>query len=144
LTPPRKKKKKKEESKMVSYTDSADVKWALVNRVTLNAYCSGFRETPDCCKLDQTKELNYRSGRAKNFCLSVIDTVDLFARISDAWDCFEEELVKKLQLSRVGSPLSGKKSVDSPLKWADKVSSDSVVSFPSGSLLPGKVRAVCV
>jgi hypothetical protein len=46
LTPPRKKKKKKVEDHVVNYTDSADVKWALVNRVTLNAYCSGFRETP--------------------------------------------------------------------------------------------------
>jgi hypothetical protein len=144
LSPPRKKRKKKDLNLVVNYTDSADVKWALVNRVILNAYCSGFREVPYCCKLDQTKELIYRSGRAKNVCLSISDTVDLFARISDAWDCFEEELVRKLTLAHVNPPLPGKKSVDFPVKWAGDVVSCLRGGSSSVSRLPGEGRAACV
>jgi hypothetical protein len=74
LVPVRKKKKRKKEE-VGNYSDAAYIKWTLVNRVILNTYCSGFREDPDCCKLDRIKDLNYRYGRAKSVYFSAVGAV---------------------------------------------------------------------
>jgi hypothetical protein len=144
LAPPRKKRKKKEGDALVNCTDSAVVKRALVNRVILNSYCSGFREDPDFCELDRTKSFNFTPGRAKKVYFSVTDAVDSFARVSDAWDCFEEELIKRLYSARASSPPSGHVSVSLPSDRA----SNSLVPLRVGSLssivIPGRGRAIGV
>jgi hypothetical protein len=91
------KKKRKEEDVAGDYS-VASVILVVINHVKLNLYCSDLLEEPVGCELDRVKELNVRPGGAKKTSLSVARMVDLFARISDAWDCFEKAICSRLRL----------------------------------------------
>jgi hypothetical protein len=119
LTPVRKKKKKKME--VGSYLDSARVKSALINRINLDIKCSGVWDT-EGCELDQIKKLNLGSGQAKKVCLSKEELIDLFAKVSDAWDCFERSILGSISLVKPASLI--KSAVPDKLPFGEAAASD--------------------
>jgi hypothetical protein len=119
------------------------VKGAIVNRVLLNIHSSGAQQIkPVSRKLDQTKKFETRSGQAKKNFLNINNAVNLFARFSDMWSCFEDLLLEML---------SDKKDFDTELEPQSLCPIDvvSVSDFPlqdSGCdsfirLRPGRGRA---
>jgi hypothetical protein len=137
--------KKKKENVVGNYLEGTYLKWALVNRVKLNLYCSNIREALVGCKLDRVKNFKDRPGQAKNVYFSVAKVVNLFARVSDAWDLFEEAICCKLKLSSV-TELFPKHvaSESSPMMEANCSVLPLITTVSPTVLRPGRGRAVCV
>jgi hypothetical protein len=141
VVPKRKKRKKK--VVVGNYSESARVRWALINRVNLDIKCSGFQSSVSC-KLDRVKEANLRPGQAKKVCLSTEKVVDLFAMVSDAWDCFERCILCKFGISCSTSPPDIVVPDKLPLLGAEaSVDPQSVVSLLRNPNL-GRGRGACV